>query len=87
MAYAHALIEVPVDPEDSSKGVVRYARGEEVPSDLPGYDYLVEGGSISEGEYDPESDRAPAPDVVEIDGVKYVKVSDGAAQENEDARS
>ena len=84
MAYAHALIEVPVDPEDSSKGVVRYARGEEVPADLPGYDELVDGGSVSDATYDPATDKVDAPDVVEIDGVKYVKASDGA-EGNEDA--
>lgn len=78
MPYAHALIEIPVDPEDASQGVTLYKRGAEVPSDLPGIDYLYEGGSVSDDPYDPEADKVPAPDVVEIDGVKYVKSSDGA---------
>lgn len=85
MAYAHALIEVPVDPEDATQGVTKYNRGDEVPADLPGYDELVEGGSISDEPYDPENDKTPAPETVEIDGVKYVKVADGA--EAADARS
>ena len=85
MAYAHALIEIPVDSEDASQGVIKYGRGDEVPADLPGYDDLVEGGSISEAPYDPEADKVPAPDVVEIEGVRYVKVADGA-QEDTDAR-
>jgi hypothetical protein len=84
MAYAHALIEVPVDPEDTTKGVVKYDRGDEVPADLPGLDYLREGGSVGDEPYDPEKDKVPAPDVVEIDGVKYVKASDGS--EATDAR-
>jgi hypothetical protein len=83
MAYAHALIEVPVDPEDASKGVVKYSRGEEVPADLPGFDELVEGGSIADEPYDPEADKVPAPDTVEIDGVRYVKVADGAEATDE----
>lgn len=83
MAYAHALIEVPVDAEDASKGVVKFARGDEVPADLPGYDELVEGGSVSDEPYDPENDKVPAPDTVEIDGVRYVKVSDGAEATDE----
>ena len=85
MAYAHALIEVPVDPEDATKGVVKYDRNDEVPADLPGYDELVAGGSVSDEPYDPETDKVPAPDVVEIDGVRYVKVADGA-QEDTNAR-
>lgn len=82
MAYAHALIEVPVDPEDATKGVVKYGRGDEVPADLPGYDELVEGGSIRDEVYDPEADKSPAPDTVEIDGVKYIKVADGAQEDS-----
>jgi hypothetical protein len=74
MAYAHALIEVRLDDES----VVKYDRGEEVPEDIPGYDELVEGGSISEEPYDPEQDKSAPPQYVEIDGVRYTR------QENTD---
>jgi hypothetical protein len=75
--YAHALIEL----EDGT----RYQRGETVPEDVDGIEELMEAGSVSEAEYDPAADVSPAPEVVEIDGVKYVKASDGA--EAEDVRS
>lgn len=83
MAYAHALIEVAVDPEDSSKGYTRYARGDEVPTDLPGYDALVDGGAISDDPYDPAQDKVDPPQTVEIDGVKYVQVTDGSEASDE----
>lgn len=73
MAYAHALIEVPLDPEDVSKGVTRFERGKEVPNDLPGIEELREGGSVRDEPYDPAADTSPPPDVVEIDGVRYTK--------------
>lgn len=89
MAYAHAVIE---NPEDGTK----YQRGDEVPADLPGYDELVEGGSISDEEYVPEPNDMLADvdlrNVVEvddqtviIDGVTYKKTSD--TSEANDARS
>lgn len=77
MAYAHALIEL----EDGT----RIQRGDTVPDDLPGFEELVEAGSLSDDEYDPAADVAPAPEVIEIDGVKYVKASDGS--EATDVRS
>ena len=82
MPYAHAVIEIPRDPSDPSAGVYRYNRGDEVPADLEGMDYLREGGSVADEPYDPDSEPALGPpDVVEIDGVKYVKASDGATTE------
>lgn len=73
MAYAHAVIEVPVDPEDATLGVTRYELGDEVPSDLPGYDELAEYGSVSDDPYDPSVEVQPPPQIIEIDGVKYVR--------------
>lgn len=89
MAYAHALIE---NPEDGTK----YARGDKVPKSLPGYDELVEAGSISDEEFVPEANDMLADidlrNVVEvddstviIDGVTYKKSTDGA-EATEDAR-
>ena len=63
MAYAHALIE---NPEDGTK----YQRGDKVPKSVPGYDELVEAGSISDEEYVPEPTEVPDANlqsVVEID--------------------
>jgi hypothetical protein len=77
MAYAHALIEL----EDGT----RIQRGDTVKKDVPGYDDLVESGAVSDEKYDPAQDASPAPDEVELDGVRYVKVDDGA--EAADARS
>ncbi len=74
MAIAHAVIEY----TDEDGGTVRYDRGRDVPSDIPGYDELVEAGSISEDPYDPAVEQPPAPEQIEIDGVVYVKASDGA---------
>jgi hypothetical protein len=60
--YAHARIE---DPEQPGKF---YERGDTVPEKLAkGLD------SVSKEKYDPASDEVPAPDVVEIDGVRYTK--------------
>ena len=74
MAMAHALIEY--TEEDGS--VIRIPRGTEVSEDVPGYDELVEAGSVSDEAYDPEVENPPAPEQIEIDGVVYVKASDGA---------
>lgn len=74
MAIAHAVIEY----TDEDGGTVRYDRGTEVPSDVPGYDELVEAGSVSDETYDPEVEKPEPPDEIEIDGVVYVKASDGA---------
>ena len=74
MAIAHAVIEY----TDEDGGTVRYDRGAEVPSDIPGYDDLVEAGSVSDEAYDPEVEKPEPPDEIEIDGVVYIKASDGA---------
>jgi hypothetical protein len=81
MAYAHALIEVRLD-DDS---VVKYDRGEEVPSDIPGYDELVEAGSIRDEDYDPDQDKVGPPPYVEIDGVRYERQTDTAEETEDDA--
>jgi hypothetical protein len=78
MAYAHAVIEVPVDADDPGKGVVRYERGADVPDDLPGIEELVEAGSVRDEEYDPSEEPKQTPDFIEIDGVRYIKTGDGA---------
>lgn len=78
MAYAHAVIEVAVDPEDPGAGVTRYNRGDSVPDDLPGYDDMVEAGSISDEEYDPADEPVLHPQYIEIDGVRYIRTGDGA---------
>lgn len=58
--YAHARIEDPNEPGRY------YERGDEVPEDL------IEGlECVSEEDYDPQTDEVPAPDVIEIDGVRY----------------
>ena len=79
MAYAHAVIEVPVDPEDVTQGVKRYERGDEVPDDLPGADELRDAGSVSDEPYDPAEDAAPPLKEVVIDGVRYVRQEDSDA--------
>jgi hypothetical protein len=81
MPYAHAVIEVPVDVEDPGKGVTRYNLGDEVPTDLPGYDELVEAGSVSDEEYDPSNEPVLHPEFIEIDGVRYIKTGDSATTE------
>ena len=73
MPYAHAVIEVPVDPEDVTQGVTRYERGDEVPVDIPGAEELIEFGSLSDDAYDPSVEVTPPPAVIEIDGVRYVQ--------------
>lgn len=74
MAYAHAVIEL----EDRT-----IQRGAEVSeadfADADRYEELVDGGSISDQPYDPEVDEVDPPDVVEIDGVRYVKSTDASA--------
>lgn len=60
--YAHARIE---DPDEPGR---YYERGAEVP------ETVAEGlDCVSEEQYDPASDEVPAPDVIEIDGVRYTK--------------
>lgn len=81
MAYAHALIEY----TDEDGNLVRISRGDEIASDTPGYEELVDGGSVKDDEYDPETEPKLTPDYVEIDGVRYVKTGDGS--EAEDVRS
>jgi len=83
MAYAHAVIEVPVDADDPGKGVTRYNRGDTVPDDLPGIEELVEAGSVRDDEYDPTEEPTQAPEFIEIDGVRYIKTGDGASTEEQ----
>ena len=70
MPYAHALIEL------ENGDLIE--RGEEVTGEIEGYDELVEGGSISDEEYDPAQDEVGPPETVVIDGITYVQASDGA---------
>ena len=73
MPYAHALIELP----DGTK----FQRGDEVPAKVAkDHTDLVEGGAIQDTEYDPAVDVSEAPAVVEIEGARYIKVSDGAEE-------
>lgn len=83
MAIAHAVIEYP----DENGETVRYDRGREVPSDIPGYDALVEAGSISDEPYDPAVEKPDPPAEIEIDGVVYIKASDGATSGERDRAS
>lgn len=80
MPYAHAVIEVTETDEDTGQSAVvaRYERNDEVPADLPGYDELVEGGSIGDEQVDPETFKPEPPAEIEVDGVTYVRASDGA---------
>jgi hypothetical protein len=77
--FAHAVIEVPVDPEDATRGVTRYERGDVVPDDVPGAAELSEAGSLSDESYDPSVEVQPPPKIVEIEGIRYVQ------QESDDA--
>jgi hypothetical protein len=80
MLYAHALIHAEDGP--------RYDRGDEVPEDAfspEDLEALKDGGAVSEDPYDPEQDRVGPPATVEIEGVRYVQVDDGA-KADEDAR-
>lgn len=74
MAIAHAVIEF----QDEDGNVVRYDRGAEVPTDVPGYDELAEAGSVRDEPYDPEVEKLPPPEEIEIDGVVYIRAADGA---------
>ncbi len=67
MAIAHALIEA---------DGVRYARGQDVPDDLPGIEELREYGSVSDEAYDPTVDEVPPPEEITIDGVTYKRARD-----------
>lgn len=73
MPYAHAVIE-------TSDGTV-YKRGDQVPSDLEGYDELVDAGSVRDEEYDAADEPTQTPDFVEIDGVRYIKTGEGSGSE------
>lgn len=67
MAYAHAVIEL------SDRTI---QRGEQVAEEVfsaETYAALVEGGALSDNEYDASSDKNEPPDVIEIDGVRYMK--------------
>jgi hypothetical protein len=87
MAYAHSLIEVPVDPEDVSKGVIKYDRGDSVPTNLPGMDELIEGGAVSNEQYDPSIDVVGPPMTIDIDGITYIQASEAHGEETHaDAR-
>jgi hypothetical protein len=74
MAYAHAVIEY----QNEDGEAVRYDRGEAVSTGVPGYDELVDAGSIGEAEPDPVEIQVQAPEEIEVEGVRYVKASDGA---------
>ncbi len=67
MAIAHALIEA---------DGVRYARGQDVPDDLPGIEELREYGAVSDEAYDPAVDEVPPPEEVVIEGVTYKRAHD-----------
>lgn len=75
MAIAHGVIEY----TDEDGETVRIEPGAEVSTDVPGYDELAEAGAVSDEPYDPEVAKPPPPEEIEIDGVIYVKASDGAA--------
>jgi len=73
--YAHALVHAADGPI--------YDRGAEVPEDAfsaEDRDALLEGGALSTEPYDPAKDEVGPPSVVEIDGVRYVAVDDGAKE-------
>lgn len=67
--YAHAVIE---------DGDTKYQRGDTVPDSLGGLDELRANGAVSDQPYDPDAEPTQTPEVVEIDGVRYVKASDDA---------
>lgn len=77
MANAHAVIEY----QDEDGGTVRINRGDTVADSVPGYDELVEAGSVSDAEYDPAVEKPDLPDEIVVEGVVYVKASDGAQAE------
>jgi hypothetical protein len=77
MANAHAVIEF----QDEDGGTVRINRGDEVSDSVPGYDALVEAGSVSDEPYDPSIEKPELPEEIVVDGVVYVKASDGAQTE------
>jgi hypothetical protein len=85
--YAHAVIDAP-----NGK---RYERGDEIDEsdfvvkddDTDHVAELLDGGSLSEEDYDPAADEVPAPDVVEIDGVRYVKTTDASKEKTDADRS
>lgn len=85
--YAHAVIDAP--------NGVRYQRGDEInekdfvvkDDDTDHLAELLDGGSVSEKDYDPAVDEVPMPDVVVIDGVEYKKAADGAEEASDADRS
>lgn len=73
--YAHAVIEL------ENRKIQRDAQlTDEEAQALPGFEELVEGGALNQDPYDPKVDEVPMPDTVEIEGVTYIKVSDGAEE-------
>jgi hypothetical protein len=78
MPYAHAAIEW--FDEDGQKRY--FETGAEVgpKDDIPGYDELVEAGTIRDEKYDPANEPKLLPKFVEIDGVRYER-----QQEDSDA--
>lgn len=81
MSYA----QVHLEDRDADDNVYRYAPGDEVPETINGYDELVENGSIVE-EFDPNHEAlqpAGPPDHVEIDGVRYERTAQEAADDQE----
>jgi hypothetical protein len=66
--YAHAVIELETGN--------RFNRGDFVPDGtFEGEELqeLLDGGSLSEEEYDESVEAVPPPAVIEIAGIKYVK--------------
>lgn len=85
MPYAHAVIDAPNghrfergDEVDLDAFVVKDDDGTDASPDIVAN--LYEGGALSDEPYDSSVDEVPAPEIVEIDGVKYVKASDGAKE-------
>ena len=81
MPYAHAVIDAP----DGT----RYERGDEVDEEKfeeAELEDLVVGGAIREEDYDPEADKVGPPDVIEIEGVTYVAVSDDSKTASEERK-
>ena len=69
--YAHAVIH---DHENE----IYYERGDEVTTDIPGYDELVEAGSIQGVPWEPESPEEEKLDAMVHgdDGTKHIISSD-----------
>ncbi len=66
--YAHALIET---------GGRKYDRGDPIdPSDISELMLLSDYGTIREEPYSPAADRSAPPATLEIEGVRYIQVTD-----------